>query len=327
MQRLTAAFVVVLVLFMTLRTEWTKATFDLQSHRGGRGETTEESLRAFAKSLELGVTTLELDIVITKDGQPLVWHDPRLEPTKCSDTGSNHYVGKLVHDLTLEQIKTLDCGKRLAAFPDAEVVVGNRIATLPEVFALVDSYGADVRFNIETKIEAAEPEASASPREFVDVILAAIRAAQKTDKVMIQSFDWRTFELVRKAEPTIPLVALWDETTWTPGSPWLAGIDPASVKDPIDGAKRVGAHILSPGYSVPYGKTPKDPDFHLVAHPAFIERAHVAGLAVVPWTINDRDAMHAQIAAGADGIITDYPTQLRRVMAERGMALPRAYRR
>ena len=54
--------------------------FDLQAHRGGRGETTEESLRAFAKSLELGVSTLELDIVITKDGQPLVWHDPRSRP-------------------------------------------------------------------------------------------------------------------------------------------------------------------------------------------------------------------------------------------------------
>ena len=49
--------------------------FDLQSHRGGRGETTEESLRAFAKSLELGVSTLELDIVLTRDNQPLVWHE------------------------------------------------------------------------------------------------------------------------------------------------------------------------------------------------------------------------------------------------------------
>jgi glycerophosphoryl diester phosphodiesterase len=60
--------------------------FDLQAHRGGRGETTEESLRAFAKSLELGVSTLEFDIVITKDAQPLVWHDPKIEPTKCADT-------------------------------------------------------------------------------------------------------------------------------------------------------------------------------------------------------------------------------------------------
>jgi glycerophosphoryl diester phosphodiesterase len=61
--------------------------FDLQAHRGGRGETTEESLRAFAKSLELGVSTLELDIVITKDRQPLVWHDPTIDAERCVDTG------------------------------------------------------------------------------------------------------------------------------------------------------------------------------------------------------------------------------------------------
>ncbi|HWT49747.1 MAG TPA: glycerophosphodiester phosphodiesterase family protein, partial [Mycobacterium sp.] len=96
-------------------------SFDLQAHRGGRGETTEESLRAFAKSLELGITTLELDIVISKDGQPLVWHDPTIDAEKCADTGSAFagdpqypYVGKLVHELTLVQIRTLDCGKRLA---------------------------------------------------------------------------------------------------------------------------------------------------------------------------------------------------------------------
>src|ERR1700732_1938949 len=61
--------------------------FDLQAHRGGRGETTEESLRAFAKALELGVSTLELDIVLTEDGQPMVWHDPTIDAEKCADTG------------------------------------------------------------------------------------------------------------------------------------------------------------------------------------------------------------------------------------------------
>ncbi|MBO0680801.1 glycerophosphodiester phosphodiesterase [Mycolicibacterium sp. S2-37] len=309
-------------------------TFDLQSHRGGRGETTEESLRAFAKSLELGVSTLELDVVLTKDRQPLVWHDPRIEAAKCADTGPAFpgdpqypYVGKLVVDLTIDQIRTLDCGTRLADFPDAEVVAGNRIAVLPEVFALADSYGADgIRYNIETKVEADKPEQSAAPAEFVDVILAAVRRAGKLDRVEIQSFDWRTLPLVRQAAPTVPLVALWDASTWVPGSPWLAGVDPAVVRDPIDGAASVGADILSPGYSEPYGQTPADPDFRLVADRAFIDRAHALGLRVIPWTINDPGAMRAQIAAGADGIITDYPTRLRSVMAEMGLPLPQAYR-
>ncbi len=304
-------------------------TFDLEAHRGGRGETTEESLQAFAKSLGLGVSTLELDVVITEDGQPLVWHDPTIQPDKCVDTGPAFaadpqypYVGKLVHELTLAQVHTLDCGKLLDEFPRAEVVAGNKIATLPQVFALTDSYEADVRYNIETKVEADKPDTSASPEEFVDVILAAVRSAGKVDRVEIQSFDWRTLPMVRQAEPSIPLVALWDETTWIPGSPWLNGINPAVVGDPIVGATIIGANILSPGYSVPYGQTPKDEGFALVADNNFVERAHALGLKVIPWTINDADTIRAQIAAGADGIITDYPTLLRSVMAQLGMPLP-----
>ncbi|MET0704829.1 MAG: glycerophosphodiester phosphodiesterase family protein [Mycobacterium sp.] len=309
-------------------------TFDLQAHRGGRGETTEESLPAFAKSLELGVSTLELDIVLSKDGQPMVWHDPVIQADKCTDTAplfpgdpQYPYVGKLVVELSSQQLHTLNCGKLLAAYPDAEVIAGNKIATLPEVFALADSYHANVRYNIETKVEADKPEKSAPPQQFVDVILAAVRAAGKVDDVEIQSFDWTTLPMVRRQEPTIPLVALWDDTTWVPGSPWLNGIDPAVVGDPITGAVLVGANILSPGYSVPNGQTPQDPGFALVADAAFIEHAHALGLKVIPWTIDDAGAMNAQIDAGADGIITDYPSLLRQVMAGRGMPLPPAYRR
>ncbi|HEU4360575.1 MAG TPA: glycerophosphodiester phosphodiesterase [Mycobacterium sp.] len=296
------------------------AAFDLQAHRGGRGDTTEESLPAFAKSLELGVSTLEFDIVITKDRQPLVWHDSTIEPAKCTDTGplfagdpQYPYVGKVVHDLTVAQVRTLDCGKLLPEHPRAEVVRGNVIATLPEVFALTDSYGADVRYNIETKVEAESPGVSADPQEFVDVILAAVRSAGKVGAVDIQSFDWRTLPLVRRAEPSIPLVALWDVTTWTPGSPWLAGVDPAVVGDPVTGATMVGADILAPDYPI--------------VDRALVERAHALGLKVISWTINDDATMREQIGFGVDGIITDYPAMLRGVMAELGMPLPPAYHR
>ncbi|MEB3982647.1 glycerophosphodiester phosphodiesterase [Mycobacterium sp. 663a-19] len=284
--------------------------FDLQAHRGGRGETTEESLRAFAKSLELGVSTLELDIGITKDGQPLVWHDPTIEAEKCSDTApafagdpAYPYVGKLVHELTLVQIRTLDCGRRLDEFPDAEVVRGNRIATLPEVFALADSYRADVRYNIETKVEADHPGASAEPQEFVDVMLAAVRAAGKVDRVEIQSFDWRTLPMVRRAEPSIPLVALYNEETWPPDS-----------GDPMVGALMVGANAVSPRYGLVSGKP-------------YVDHAHALGLKVIPWTVNDADAMRAQIGYGVDGLITDYPTLLRGVLARLGTPLPPSYHR
>jgi glycerophosphoryl diester phosphodiesterase len=294
--------------------------FDLQAHAGGRGEATGESLRAFAKSLELGVSTLELDINLTKDHQPLVWHDPVIESQQCSDTGpafagdpSYPYVGKLVYDLTLAQIRTLDCGKPASQFPRAEVVRGNKIAVLPEVFSLTDSYRADVRYNIETKVAADHPAISAQPQEFVDVVLAAVRAAGKVDRVEIQSFDWRTLPLVRQAEPSIPLVALWNEHTWVPGSPWLATVNPDVVGDPVIGAMMVGASILSPEYSL--------------VDRALVDRAHSLGLSVIPWTVDDANDMRTQIAVGVDGIITNYPAVLRTVMDELGMALPVAYQR
>jgi glycerophosphoryl diester phosphodiesterase len=294
--------------------------FDLQAHAGGRGEATGESLRAFAKSLELGVSTLELDINVTKDHQPLVWHDPVIESQQCSDTGpafagdpSYPYVGKLVHDLTLAQIRTLDCGKPASQFPRAEVVRGNKIAVLPEVFSLTESCRADVRYNIETKVAADHPGISAQPQEFVDVVLAAVRAAGKVDRVEIQSFDWRTLPLVRQAEPSIPLVALWNEHTWVPGSPWLATVNPDVVGDPVIGAMMVGASILSPEYSL--------------VDRALVDRAHSLGLSVIPWTVDDANDMRTQIAVGVDGIITNYPAVLRTVMAELGMALPLAYQR
>ena len=295
--------------------------FDLQAHRGGRGETTEESLRAFGKAIELGVSTLELDIAITKDGQPLVWHDPTIDAEKCVDTGPAFagdplypYVGKLVHELTLVQLRTLDCGRSLAEFPRAEVVRDNKIATLPEVFALADSYRAGVRFNIETKIEADRPSRSAAPQEFVDVILAAVRSAGKVSSVEIESFDWRTLPMVRQAEPSIPLVALYNDETWAPDSPWLAGINATGVGDPMIGARMVGADIVSP-------------DYQLVTGRPYVEHAHALGLKVIPWTVNDTDAMRAQIGYGVDGLITDYPTLLRSVLAELGMLLPASYHR
>ncbi len=290
--------------------------FDLQAHRGGRGETTEESLRAFAKSLELGVSTLELDIVITKDGQPLVWHDPAIEAEKCVDTRPASpgdpqypYVGKLVHELTLAQIHTLDCGRLLAEFPRAEVVPNNKIATLLDVFALADSYRAAVRYNIETKVEADKPSSSAEPQQFVDAILAAVSSAGKVDAVEIQSFDWRTLPMVHRAEPSIPLVALYNERTWVPESPWLAGINAAAVGDPMIGALLVGANIVSPRYQLVTGKP-------------YVDHAHMLGLKVIPWTVNDAGEMHEQIGYGVDGIITDYPSLLRGVLADLGMPLP-----
>ncbi|WP_225729004.1 MULTISPECIES: glycerophosphodiester phosphodiesterase [unclassified Nocardia] len=312
--------------------------FDLQAHRGGRGMTIEESLPGYAEAIQLGVSTLELDIVLTKDNVPAIWHDPVIQSEKCADTAPftpgdpmYPYVGKVLHDLTYDQIHTLDCGKKLAGFPEATALPGNRIARLPELFDLVKSYpGAfdALRYNIETKIEAAKPEQSATPQEFVDVILAAVETTGATGKVEIQSFDWRSLPLVKARNPTIPTVALYDDSTFEPGSPWLSPIryeDHAG--DPLGAIKALGANISSPSYVNPWDSAAKvgDPGFKLTTTAEYVKKAHELGLTVIPWTVNDKPTIALVLDQGVDGIITDYPNRAREVMRDKGMPLPNGF--
>src|SRR5688500_15133724 len=135
-------------------------SFNLQAHRGGLGLTVENTLAAFGTALELGVSTLELDVQITEDGQAVVTHDRRVAGSKCLDTAPATpgdpefpYVGKYVNTLTLAQVKTLECGSRtLPQFPEQMAVPGARMPLLRQVFDLVKRYRADGTLNIETKV-------------------------------------------------------------------------------------------------------------------------------------------------------------------------------
>ncbi|MCF4007078.1 glycerophosphodiester phosphodiesterase [Corynebacterium uropygiale] len=307
---------------------------DLQAHRGGRGETTEESRLAFEKALDMGVSTLEFDIVMSKDGVPMVWHDPDVKAEKCRDTAPVQegdpqfpYVGKDLHDLTLPQIQTLRCDVQLKDFPEQEVAKDNTMLQLKDVFALTAERQADVDYNIETKIEGDKRERSASPEEFVDAILKEVDAAGVADHVTIQSFDWRSLPLVKEHNPSIRTAALYDETTWLEGSPWIGDIDYNAVHgDALEAASQLKVDYVSPGYAVPYGTTPEDADFHPVTTREYVKKAHDLGMKVLPWTVNDESTLRWMIEeAGVDGIITDYPSRLRSVMKDLGMELPQAY--
>lgn len=291
--------------------------FDLEAHRGGRGEFTEESATAFTHALDLNVSTLELDVLVAEDGTPVVWHDPSVQAEKCSDTAPATpndpefpYVGKLVHELNWQQLQTLDCGKKLADFPNAQPVPGNKMLQLKDVFALAAKHphGQDMHFNIETKLEAEKRADSATPQQFLDAILPVIHASGADNRSVIQSFDWRSLELMRDQAPQIPTVLLWDDTTWKPGSVWTGSVNfDATQGDITRAAKQVGASILSP-------------DFALVSAES-VSRAHAAGLTVVPWTVNESVDITSMIDAGVDGIITDYPTRALEILNARGVAV------
>ncbi|MCJ7857668.1 glycerophosphodiester phosphodiesterase family protein [Corynebacterium kalidii] len=276
------------------------STFDLQAHRGGRGEHTEESRAAFGHALELGVTTLELDVHLSADGVPVVWHDASVQADKC--TGD--YVGQDVHDLTWEQLQTLNCNLPLADYPEAVHAADNRMLQLTDVFDIA-ARDPQVYFNIETKIEAEAPERSAPAGQYVDAILDAAEDAGTTDRIAVQSFDWSSLPLVRERAPQVPLVALWDETTWTADSPYLGPVDYGDG-DVLAAARNLGVEVLSPGFRA--------------VEPSFVAQAQEAGFRVVPWTVNEAADMERYLDAGVDGIITDYPTRLAGILEERGIA-------
>jgi glycerophosphoryl diester phosphodiesterase len=314
--------------------------FDLQAHRGGLGLTTESTLEGFAHALELGVSTLELDVQITEDGYAVVTHDRRVSGVKCRDTAPPSprdpefpYVGDYIRNLTLAQVRTLDCGwQQLPGYPEQRVVAGARMPLLSQVFDLVDCYKANrVWMNVETKVEAGAPHETAPREQFVQVVAREVREAHMLNRVTIQSFDWGALMRMREIEPRLPIVALTNGDflqVGRPGaSPWLGGIDIDDFGGSlVAGAASFGADAISPVHGNPQGGKVGDPGYVPYTTPQLVADAHAAGMAVIPWTVDDPATMHSLIDAGVDGIITDYPDRLRDVMAARGFELPRPAR-
>lgn len=318
-----------------------KTHFDLQAHRGGLGMTTEGSLEGFAKAMRLGATTLELDTQVTKDEKVVVTHDRQVTAQKCRDTAPvtlgdplYPYVGKYVKDLTLAQIKTLDCGfQQLPGYPEQERVAGFRMVELKDVLNLVKAYRAkQITLNIETKVEAGAPEQTAPRELFVRRVFEEIRASGIEKQVTIQSFDWGALQVMHRLAPKWPLVALTNYDflqVGKPGaSPWLGGVD----SDDFGGdfvatadAAVPGLRALSPNYGFPQNGKVSDPGFRFYPDRAMIAAAHARGLKVIPWTCDDPATVSALIDLGVDGIITNYPNRVRQIMADRGMRLPKAY--
>jgi glycerophosphoryl diester phosphodiesterase len=311
---------------MTAGAKKETAMFDLQAHRGGRGVRPENTLASFRYALGLGVSTLEMDTGVTRDGVVVVSHDTRLNPdiTRGPDGQFLEGPGPAIVSLSYAELARYDVGRikpgsgTAKNFPEQQPSDGERIPRLADVFALVAASGnTSVRFNIETKIEPTDPEGTVAPDRFVLALLAAIRGADMESRVTIQSFDWRTLVLVKKLAPEIPLVALTDqqpgEDTMEPGkdgaSVWLGGFDVddhgGSVPRTV---KALGAAIWSPHAGD--------------LTPASIKEAHALGLTIIPWTVNEPKDMERAIASGVDGLISDYPARLRELLQSKGMAVP-----
>ena len=298
--------------------------FDLQGHRGARGLAPENTLAGFARALEIGVTTLETDLAVTKDGVIVLSHDPVLNPdiVRGPDGAWLAAPGPAINSLTLAELEALrrrphQARKQVCpAVPGAKAGDGQRIPTLAELFDLAGASGKTPRFNIETKLSPDKPDETPDPETFARLVVEAVRAAGLSARTTIQSFDWRTLLIAKRLAPEIETVCLTYEKT---------------LEDRIEGGsaglalacRARSGRLRRLGAAAGCGGRLRD----LVAlfrelNAAAVAEAHALGLKVVPWTVNARDDMARIIDMKVDGLITDYPDRAREAMAAKGMPLP-----
>jgi glycerophosphoryl diester phosphodiesterase len=302
-------------------------TFDIEAHRGGRALYPENTLVSFAGALSMGVSTLELDIGVTRDGAIVISHERGLNPDLARGAAGSYVAapGTPFVKLSLEEVKQFDVGQirrgstYAAQFPDQHAVPGTKIPTLKELIELVRRSGNnEVRLNIETKIDPNHPDESPPPERFVMLLLELLRAETFEGRVMVQSFDWRTLQLVQKLAPGIPTVYLTLQVGREPtvfpdrASEWIAGFNPA------DHGKSIPRLIKAAGGAIwsPYWRD---------VTPELIAESHALGLEVVVWTVNTPADMARLIEMGVDGIISDRPDLLRKAAGEKGIALPAGF--
>ena len=310
-------------LFITCNKEITY--LDAQGHRGARGLYPENTIEGFRRTIELGISTLELDLVMTKDHIPIVYHDFYINPNLCLDENGdsiNNKKSNLIYDYTLWEIKQYDCGSLnpdLKRFPEPPRIniPGEKIPTLYEVFDLIHEYpNRNIWLNIEIKFNP-EKQLTAPINIFVSEVLKIIKKYNSTDNVNIQSFDWEVLEIVKSIDPSILTAGLLDYSTVKSSndsipSPWLNGIHfentgGTSLSILNEANKYIDVFspnwkLVIPNHSRYLGNT--------------VTEIQNSGFTVIPWTINRTDIMINLIKEKVDGIITDYPDSLLMVMRE-----------
>ena len=263
--------------------------FDLQGHRGARGLRPENSIPAFILALDSGVTTVELDLAITRDKQIVVSHEPWMSSAICLQPDGSEIARKEekafnIYEMDYEAIRQFDCGsKGHDDFPE-QVKMKTVKPLLKDVITAIEHhiksyalYEAD--YNIEIKSSpAGDDKFHPAPEVFSDLVYNLIDQYLPLERVVIQSFDFRVLQYWHKKYPDVRLSAL------------------------VENIKTVEANLRSLGfnpsvYSQHYRTLTK----------AKVDYLKKLNIRVVPWTVNEIDDMKKMLEWKVDGFITDYP--------------------
>ncbi len=268
-----------------------KITFDKEGHRGCRGLMPENTIPAFKKAIDLGVTTLEMDAIVTKDKQIIISHEPFFNheiTTKADGSFVDEKEERLlnIYGMTYEQTLQFDVGmKPHPRFPMQQKMKVHK----PRLVDVIDSAEAytklkslpPIQYNIETKsLPETDDIYHPQPAEYVELIMSVIKQKNIQDRVIIQSFDMRTLQYLYKKYPTIRTAYLYE---------------PPSVKN-------FATRLIDLGF-IP---TIYSPEYTTVT-PALVAECKNLDIKLIPWTVDDLENMKKLKLMGVDGIISDYP--------------------
>lgn len=273
-----------------------KNTFDIQGHRGCRAEMPENTVEGCVHAVELGVTTLELDVVITGDQKVLVSHEPWMSSEYCLDPSGKRVALSAekqhnIYRMETSLIQQYDCGSighprfpRQRKMRTVKPLLENLIDSVEE--AAYRKGRSPIRYNIEIKSSKKEEGLfHPAPDVFVKAVMEVVTRKGISDRTIIQSFDIRILQELkkRKAPVTISLLV-------------------ANVRSPAGNIRKLG---FIPDLYCPYYK---------LIGKRQIARLHDQQVRVIPWTVNEADDMRRLIGMGVDGIITDDPALLIRIL-------------
>lgn len=260
---------------------------DWQGHRGARGLLPENTIPSFLKALEYPITTLELDVAVSKDNQVIVSHEPWMSSHICS-----HPDGRIVeetadkinlYELTYEEIKKYDCGSRGNERFEEQKAMKTTKPSLKDMVMAVEKYCKEnnrslPNYNIEIKTS---PELydifTPRPEKFVTLLLEEIEELNIGQRCNLQSFDIVTLETIRKVNKKMPIAYLVEKGEFE---------------------KNLEKLSFQPEIYSPY---------HILVTQETIKKAKTKGMKVIPWTVNKKERAKKLIEIGVDGIITDYP--------------------
>ena len=294
----------------------------IHGHRAARGALPENTMVGCRHTLDIGLKVLELDILVTADGVPVVTHNPRLmaATTRDQDGAWLSHDSPLIHAMNFDTVQKFDVGGLRAdtaygkKYPDQAFLTGVRVPSLAQVAGLIkEPKFEDVWLNLEIKSSPEAPENTPPLPELVSTILQVLTDQKISDRVFIQSFDWRVLSELQRQMPEMPRSYLSYNHRENPnvtaniyeGSFWMDGVSLASHAGALPQAiASLGGQIWSPYFQ----------DINTTE----LDEAHRQGLIVNAWTVNEPSDIHRMIDLGVDGIITDYPARVQRCLMARG---------